>query len=67
MNKKRLLEPHKTVGVQVSLSRLQQAAEIQARHGDVSMSQVWRRAINIGLDQLLKDAREIKPNAESRP
>ena len=60
MIKKKFREPVEQVGLYVPLRNRAQVEEIQNLHGDVSMSQIWRKAIDIGLAQLLKDARALK-------
>ena len=55
MAKRRLPEDSKIMGVLVPPRHWEQAIEIQKRYGDVSVSQVWRKALEIGLAQLLRD------------
>jgi hypothetical protein len=48
------------------VSLRQKGMEVQAAYGDVSLSQVWRKALTIGLDRLLRDAETMKRDTEPR-
>jgi hypothetical protein len=49
------------MGAMVPPQYREQAIEIQVRNGDVSLAQVWRRALQIGLAQLMKDIKQQEP------
>ena len=55
MNRKKIQEPAKQMSAKVPLRHRQMVNEIQAWHGDISLSQIWRKALDIGLAQLMKE------------
>jgi hypothetical protein len=66
MKKKMLKEECKQMSTLLPVRYSRMAVEIQTRVGDVSLSQVWRKALDIGLAQLIKDT-PAKPDTEPRP
>jgi hypothetical protein len=62
--RKRFNEPQRITSLLMPDTLRRRGAEVKALYGDVSLSQVWRKAIDIGLAKLLKDAREMTPDVE---
>ena len=62
MNVKRLREPMKIVGFYMPLRYHKMEERLQQIHGDVSLSQIRRAALELGLQELLRLETANKPN-----
>jgi hypothetical protein len=62
MNRKRLLEPTKSISLQMPVRYCKLEEKLQELHGDVSRAQIRRAALERGLEELLKLEAANKPN-----
>jgi len=61
------MEPYKVTSMVMPVRTWEKGHEVQQLYGDVSMSQVLRKALDLGLDQLRREAKAaLKLDGEPR-